>query len=542
MVKSKKVRLFLTVVLCVMYTLSFSAFAGDTSDAGLQAPVLHSTKDYIIGYDGSITLNWSPVEGATGYKIIYYTDYSTYEDEEPIYTGNVTTYTLTNRPNDLWHYINVIALKDDVESLPSNMAYGMAVSPITPPENLDWYTKTAPALPEPSGNVVRVSSVAELEAAVSNAVPNQTIVIANGTYQLTSRINIRQEGLTIRGESNDRSKVVLLGDGFEKERKDISSASEMFTVWAPNVTIANLTLKDASVHGIAFKGESETTPHGLHVYNVAIYDIGQRYIKGTAYPGGKGGYIESGVIEYCHFEQTRKIKPFRDDIADGDYVGGFDAMNLKDWIVRDNVFINIRGAMSGGRGAVFVWINSMGTIVERNVFIGNDRSIAFGNPYVPDHVTHHHTGGIIRNNFIYSRSYTMGIELCATKDVKVYNNTIVNENPDYPLAVKCAHERTEGLEIKNNLVRGLISSCPYQPAEAVVEKNLTQVPWMWFEDPSNGNLKLTHEGFVGIRRMEDTPNFRPPEVKDDFFGNPRKGRYELGAHQLTGLPHNKWKD
>ena len=136
---------------------------------------------YPGGGDTTATVAWSPVPGALSYRIDYHTDHTQPGDEPSILVdGSVITYTLTNRPNDVWHYITVTALRDDMESQPSSTACVRTMSPIVS-SDLSWYNKTAPALPEPEGNVVTVSTVAELAAAVTNATSGTTMVVRNGT-------------------------------------------------------------------------------------------------------------------------------------------------------------------------------------------------------------------------------------------------------------------------------------------------------------------------------------------------------------------------
>ena len=53
-----------------------------------------------------------------------------------------------------------------------------------------------PVLPAPDGTVIRVSSEPELQAAVSNMRSGTTVLIAPGTYRLTSTLNIGNRPLT----------------------------------------------------------------------------------------------------------------------------------------------------------------------------------------------------------------------------------------------------------------------------------------------------------------------------------------------------------
>src|SRR5512132_3013014 len=69
----------------------------------------------------------------------------------------------------------------------------------------------APVLPPPSGSVVHVSTVAQLQNAVGALSSNTTILIAPGTYRLAQPLRIRGGISTVglRGATNNRDDVVL---------------------------------------------------------------------------------------------------------------------------------------------------------------------------------------------------------------------------------------------------------------------------------------------------------------------------------------------
>ena len=54
----------------------------------------------------------------------------------------------------------------------------------TPPSGQLAASALCPSLPPPTGTIVDVSSVAELQQAVNTAIPNTTIRIADGVYDL----------------------------------------------------------------------------------------------------------------------------------------------------------------------------------------------------------------------------------------------------------------------------------------------------------------------------------------------------------------------
>jgi hypothetical protein len=317
-------------------------------------------------------------------------------------------------------------------------------------KNLGWLEKTIPPLPEPTGKVVYVSNVEELYLAVDNLEPYTTIMVKEGTYQLNQTVLLSKEGVTLRGESNDRGKVVFVGSGFYDEDPH-KLVNGILIEKSPNITVANLTLTEFNIHGISVQGWGDPTPHGVHIYNVGFINVGHQNIKVN--PGNDRPAPEGGIVEYCYFEQTKAIRLGRPDSKGGDYTGGFDAHKIKDWIIRDNVIINIHGAKGGADAGIFIWNNSSGNIVERNLIIGCDKGIAAGNPYVghfdsyPEGVEkYHHKGGIIRNNFVYSYGDMVCIEAYAAPGVKIYNNTLVSENSSCSRTIQYGHYTTS-LEI-----------------------------------------------------------------------------------------------
>ena len=77
-------------------------------------------------------------------------------------------------------------------------------------------TASAPPLAAASGAVIRVTSEPQLQEAVHNLRSNTTIIVAAGTYRLTSTLWITGSfaNLSIRGETGERDDVVLVGAGW----------------------------------------------------------------------------------------------------------------------------------------------------------------------------------------------------------------------------------------------------------------------------------------------------------------------------------------
>jgi nitrous oxidase accessory protein NosD len=191
-------------------------------------------------------------------------------------------------------------------------------------------------------------------------------------------------------------------------------------------------------------------------------------------------------VRYCLFVNDG-VTP-NDEPYGGDYVSGIDAMWLKDWVIADNTFVNIRGQHGGGRGAIFVWVNSENVVVERNLIVNCDRGICFGNPSGdPLHMTR----GIVRNNFIVA-GLGQGIEICRTRDTAVLHNTIFCERPGQR-TVQFHQLAGAGNRFLNNLVSGSLML----PDEVTVAGNVTGALAEWFVAPRVGDLRLTPKAARG---------------------------------------------
>lgn len=335
---------------------------------------------------------------------------------------------------------------------------------------------SAPALPAPGGMVVSVSTTAALQAAVSAAASNQTIVIAPGTYYLTNTlwVNGTKANVTIRGATNNASDVVLVGQGM-----GVSSSAVPFGIWSggnvTSLTIANLTIKNIYQHSIVFNAGTQAP----RVYNVHLIDAGEQFIK--ANPGGNSGGVHSGVVEYSVFEYT--------GTAPSDYTNGIDVHSGRDWVIRHNVFRRIRAPQGQLAGpAVLVWNSSSGTTVEANTFIDNHRDIIFG---LNEATQNDHAGGIIRNNFIVRTPGSGGdvpIAIFDSPATQVVHNTIWT-NGQYPNTIETRFANTTGVVVTSNLSdRGLQNR---DGASSISTGNIWTAVSNWFVNANAGNLHLT---------------------------------------------------
>jgi nitrous oxidase accessory protein NosD len=352
----------------------------------------------------------------------------------------------------------------------------------------------APPLPAPAGAVIRVADVPSLRKAVAEAAPGTTILLADGVYHLDELL-VTGHNLTIRGASGDREKVVLDGGGKFTRVVRVRGAKDL--------TIADLTVANSRQYGIFFLGDSGI--ERLKVYNVKFHNCYVRGLKGTmaTRSGDSGSKLLSheearrvrpkgGEVRYCLFVND-DVTP-NDEPYGGDYVSGIDAMWLQDWTIADNTFVNIRGQHGGGRGAIFVWVNSENVVAERNLIVNCDRGICFGNPS-GDPV--HMTGGVIRDNFIVAGA-GQGIEVCRTRDTSVVHNTVFSERPGH--RVVQFHQLAGG---GNRFLNNLLSGVAAVPDDVAAAGNIAGAIAEWFVNARAGDLRLTPKaaaGGAGARR------------------------------------------
>jgi len=378
----------------------------------------------------------------------------------------------------------------------------------------------APPLPPPTGSVVRVSTEPQLQAAVASVKSDTTIVIAPGHYTLTHTVTFNRalSNVTLRGATDNRDDVVLVGRGMTNQ----DYGDVPFGVWTGNgvtrITIANLTIRDMYFHTIIFNAGTQSP----HVYNVHLVDSGQQFIKSN--PDNAGGGVNNGILEYSVIEFT---KTARDD-----YPKGIDIHTGANWIIRHNLFRNIvaPGGKMAGPG-VLAWNHSSNTTVEGNTFLNCSRGIMFGANVKPGH---DHTGGIVRNNFIFrsiSQPGDVGIHVCDSPNTQVLNNTVILSGT-YSSPIEYRYPGTEGGLIANNLVDGEIRA--RNGGTATLNGNVTNATEGMFVNPSAGDLHLKSSATGAIDRGVSLPS-----VVDDWDGDPRpKERpLDVGADQhVTQTP------
>ncbi len=356
---------------------------------------------------------------------------------------------------------------------------------------------------EVTGTVVSVTDIDGLLAAVeqANRDGNTSIQLENGTYYLTDMLVIRGEGVTVRSRSGERERVILYGQGMG------GPVTHIFNVTGSRFCAADLTLGRVANHAVQIHSScDEPVLHNLH-----IVDAGEQLVK-VSYVPGNSESSEDGLMEWCLLEYTAGIGPQY-------YIGGIDAHQADDWIVRHNTFRSIRSPDDDlAEHAVHFWSGSSGTLVEHNLVVDCDRGIGFG---LGDRAHHQ---GIIRNNMIYvTRDVGIGLESC--DGAEVVGNTIFCEN--YTNAMEYRFTASRDNHIADNLCNASIAS--RDGGSATLSGNMTDAVSSWFVDVSNGDLHLSSSSLPPVDAGQVLENVT---VDFDCETRPKGAAPDVGADEL----------
>jgi hypothetical protein len=384
-------------------------------------------------------------------------------------------------------------------------------------------------LPLTGTRIVNVATEAQLQAAMGDLRHGDTLLLADGTYRITSslRVNGRND-VTIRGRAGSTN-VVLAGQGMDNRVAE----DARFGIWSngTNTTIAHLTIRDTYDNPIIFNPGAQSP----RVYGVRLLDAGSQFIKSNPTDVKAGLGVNDGVVEHCWFEYTGK--PPTDHGAGVGYFNGISAHAAKNWIVRGNVFKNLHnpdGAAYLWNPAVLFWRNSAGTVTEQNTFINVDRAVAYGldgsTPY------RDHTGGVIRNNFVWLAPSLFSPARRAGSDGSIiawnspgtqidHNTVLLNGNTAF--AVEFRFATTTNAAARNNLADAPVHL--RDDAVANLDGNVADaVPGM-FVNPTAADLHLLPSATRAIGKAV------PGVVTNDFDGDTRLdgATSDIGADEFT---------
>jgi hypothetical protein len=391
-----------------------------------------------------------------------------------------------------------------------------------------------PALPAPGGDIISVSSVSELVTAVNNLAPGTTLLIADGVYHLHGAyLWIDTPNVTLRSASGDREAAILDGD---------YETSEIVTIAASGVTVADLSLRRAYTHPIHIVSTDSGDTQNSLIYNVHILDPREQAIKINPH-AARIYYPDNGVIACSHIEMSDTGRTH----VSGCYTGGVDAHEAQGWIIRDN-YIEGFWCQSGlSEHAIHMWRGSRDTLVERNILRDNARGIGFGldesgagRTYADDpcpsaagYVDHY--GGVVRNNFVFASrgelfasqyGFDCGICLWQACGAAVLHNSVASTQAPFS-SIEWRYENTN-VDIANNL---LTHNLRDRGGTARLASNLQYQPLTIFVDGATGNLHLASSAAQAI---DQGAALAAGACDQDIDGDwrPWASGYDIGADEF----------
>ena len=392
-----------------------------------------------------------------------------------------------------------------------------------------------PPLPPAVGQTILVNSVAGLVDAVNSAASGTTVLVDDGVYPLNGAyLRLDTPGVSLRSASGNREAVVLDGNYL---------TTEIIQVAASDVTVADLTLREAYDHPIHVMSSTSAHTTGTLIYNVHIIDPGQQAIKIN--PVDASHFPDQGAIACSRLELTDQGRPH---IRDNCYTGGIDAHQARGWVVRDNAISGFWCSSGLSEHAIHFWRGSRDTVVERNRLLDNARGVGFGlatsgpgrtyndNPCpgaAGSYVDHY--GGVIYNNFISAAQadlfnsqsgFDCGICLWNACLAQASHNSIFSTQPPFS-SIEWRFANTQA-EIANNMTSSIMRE--RDSASAVLSGNVTSAAVSWFVDASGGNLHLVASASQAI----DSASLLPA-VSSDIDGDPRPvgARADVGADEFS---------
>ena len=195
-----------------------------------------------------------------------------------------------------------------------------------------------PPLAPAAGPTVTVDSEAALRDQAYNAAAGTTILVSPGVYDLDNIVHVVNAGITIRGATGNRADVILDAGGM------LSGFTHAILIEADDVTVADLTIRNAGEHGVSVNGSDRPT-----LYNLHIVDTGYQLVKVN--PVGDGS--EDGLLACSHLEYTTT--------APENYTNGISAHDAHRWAVRDNRWERIRTPDNMPAPTILFWSGSSDT-------------------------------------------------------------------------------------------------------------------------------------------------------------------------------------
>ncbi len=321
----------------------------------------------------------------------------------------------------------------------------------------------------------------------------------------------------IRGATGNRDQVVLVGKGMAAA----NDGGVPFGIWVggnvQGVTIAHLTIRDVFNHPIILNAGTEAPL----IHNIRLINAGQQFIK--ANPDGAGGGVDDGLVEYSVIEYTGTSRD--------SYTNGVDVHTGNNWIIRHNLFRNIRAPQGQLAGpAILMWNHSTNSLVDGNTFLNCHREISLG---LVQRTPDDHVGGIVRNNFVHRNLFGDGDAAVLVADspgTQVLHNTLLVTGT-YANAIEYRFANSTGVLVAYNAADANVAA--RDGATGTVTGNVTNATTTMFVSPAIGDLHLRPTAAA----LLDKVSAPLADAGVDWDGESRPaGATDIGADELGGSP------
>jgi hypothetical protein len=387
-----------------------------------------------------------------------------------------------------------------------------------------------PPLPLTGSRVVNVATVSQLQAALADLQHGDTLLLADGVYVLTSSLYVNgRNNVTIRGVAGCTN-VVLAGHGMDNP----DYGTTPFGIWSnsTNTTIAHLTIQDTYDNSVIFNSGAQAP----HLYSVRLLNAGSQFIKVN--PTGPGDGVNRGTVEYCWIGYSDR-PPSTDHGAGIGYFNGISAHGSRNWTIRGNVFSNLHNPDTAAylwNPAVLMWRQSADTLTEQNVFINVDRAVAYGLENGP---VFDHSGGAIRNNFVYLAPGLFSNSRRAGSDAAIlawnspqtsidHNTLLLNGNVSHAIEFRFAS--TTGGAARNNLADAGVHL--RDRATAVLDSNVPTATPDFFVNPITADLHLLPSAKAAL---DAAPSLASVPYDIDGDDRPQGTGVDVGADEYSSF-------
>lgn len=376
-----------------------------------------------------------------------------------------------------------------------------------------------------SAETRNVNDTSELRAAIDAANPGDRIVLADGTYRLDSKVNIRRAGTAadpIVMEAVNRHGAII----------------EVNTVEGINWNAAYW-----HIEGLHFKGvcsQDKDCEHALHIVESSDFGVIRHNVFEDFNAQIKGnGQLVNGAYQYPD-DVLIEGNEFFDNAArqTSNPVTKIDVVGGRRWIIRANFIHDFaKGEGNSISYAAFLKGNSRDGLFERNLVAcealhtGQIRlGLSFGGGGTgPDTIcedgtcTPEHQNGIMRNNIIANCPADVAIYINASTNTLIEHNTIYNTS-----GIDVRFEDSSAT-LRDNLIAGRIRERDGGTI-TLDERNLQQLSEADFTTMFLNPGALDFSLADGSRFVDQATG---SQLADDFCGAMRNDPRDIGAIEYT---------